>query len=246
MPIGEVFDTEQWETVYNLRVADFHTYFVGEEAWGFSAWAHNQYAPLVRPNIAGDGALPYPTLRAAGNPIYYHAYENVHDNGRPAAPAGLTLQVDQARALVLQIMNRLRENLLRGETQSVKCLSIVLRNGHLEYWVSGSGDESRVDSKFRSMIRTLLQQAGVNVNTAPIYWIDNPYRTGNATRANDAERHQLREISRLHRLGDNITPLAIGSTIPVCQACENALVAAGDAYAIAVPTLSGDLVAGND
>jgi hypothetical protein len=28
-------------TVYNCRVADFHTYFVGGEDWRFSVWAHN-------------------------------------------------------------------------------------------------------------------------------------------------------------------------------------------------------------
>jgi RHS repeat-associated protein len=28
-------------TVYNFRIADYHTYFVGCEAWGFSLWAHN-------------------------------------------------------------------------------------------------------------------------------------------------------------------------------------------------------------
>jgi hypothetical protein len=27
--------------VYNLRVAEDHTYFVGAENWGFSVWAHN-------------------------------------------------------------------------------------------------------------------------------------------------------------------------------------------------------------
>jgi len=27
--------------VYNLRIADWHTYFVGSEEWGFSVWAHN-------------------------------------------------------------------------------------------------------------------------------------------------------------------------------------------------------------
>jgi hypothetical protein len=27
--------------VYNLRIADFHTYFVGRFDWGFSVWAHN-------------------------------------------------------------------------------------------------------------------------------------------------------------------------------------------------------------
>jgi hypothetical protein len=28
-------------TVYNIRVADYHTYFVGAPSWGFSVWAHN-------------------------------------------------------------------------------------------------------------------------------------------------------------------------------------------------------------
>src|SRR5262249_31156891 len=41
VPVEEVFDTGAWEVVYNLRVADHHTYFVGEEHWGFAVWAHN-------------------------------------------------------------------------------------------------------------------------------------------------------------------------------------------------------------
>jgi hypothetical protein len=44
--LTEVYDTEEWETVYNVRVADFHTYFVGEEEWGFAVWAHNSYDSL--------------------------------------------------------------------------------------------------------------------------------------------------------------------------------------------------------
>ena len=32
--------------VYNLRVADYHTYFVGDESWGFALWAHNAYGPF--------------------------------------------------------------------------------------------------------------------------------------------------------------------------------------------------------
>ncbi len=39
--VEEVYDTGEHETVYNLRVTDFHTYFVGGAEWGFSAWAHN-------------------------------------------------------------------------------------------------------------------------------------------------------------------------------------------------------------
>jgi hypothetical protein len=36
-----VFDTGLEETVYNCRVQDYSTYFVGGEDWGFSVWAHN-------------------------------------------------------------------------------------------------------------------------------------------------------------------------------------------------------------
>ena len=36
-----VRDTGTWQAVYNLRVADWHTYFVGCDEWGFSVWAHN-------------------------------------------------------------------------------------------------------------------------------------------------------------------------------------------------------------
>jgi hypothetical protein len=39
-----VFDTGEYATVYNLRVADFHTYFVGCQDWGFDVWAHNVYS----------------------------------------------------------------------------------------------------------------------------------------------------------------------------------------------------------
>jgi Pretoxin HINT domain len=37
--IEEVRDTGLYEKVYNVRVADFHTYFVGGD--GFAVWAHN-------------------------------------------------------------------------------------------------------------------------------------------------------------------------------------------------------------
>ncbi len=41
--VEEVCDGGHEEVVYNCRVADWHTYFVGAEDWGFTAWAHNIY-----------------------------------------------------------------------------------------------------------------------------------------------------------------------------------------------------------
>ena len=46
--IEDVSDTGQFETVHNLMVADYHTYFVGNpDAWGFTVWAHNANACLA-------------------------------------------------------------------------------------------------------------------------------------------------------------------------------------------------------
>jgi intein/homing endonuclease len=80
VPIGEVFDTEEWELVYNLRVADFHTYFVGEDGWGFSAWAHNAYDFLsglkVAELVANNLATTSHPLSAADRDTIIHQIED--------------------------------------------------------------------------------------------------------------------------------------------------------------------------
>jgi hypothetical protein len=69
--VQEVYDTGAYETVYNLRVADFHTYFVGSREWGFSVWAHNAYRiPWSRgeqPELfEADNYTPHPDLLTPG------------------------------------------------------------------------------------------------------------------------------------------------------------------------------------
>jgi len=39
--VEEVYDTGEYETLYNVRVAEYQTYFVSGNEWGFSVWAHN-------------------------------------------------------------------------------------------------------------------------------------------------------------------------------------------------------------
>ena len=39
--LQNVSSSGQVEPVYNFRVADHHTYFVGKESWGFAVWTHN-------------------------------------------------------------------------------------------------------------------------------------------------------------------------------------------------------------
>lgn len=44
VPITSSEATGRFEPVYNFRVADTHTYFVGTPEWGFAVWAHNLYS----------------------------------------------------------------------------------------------------------------------------------------------------------------------------------------------------------
>src|SRR5262249_2852668 len=63
-------DSGEWATVYNLRVADHRTYFVGCPEWGFALWAHN-YNPYSAEELQAQPALKkmvddYKAARIAG------------------------------------------------------------------------------------------------------------------------------------------------------------------------------------
>ena len=53
-PVESVEETFDDAPVYNLRVAEYHTYFVGAEDWGFSVWAHNACSGTSGNNVASQ------------------------------------------------------------------------------------------------------------------------------------------------------------------------------------------------
>ena len=59
LPVEEVEDTGRFAKVYNFRVADWHTYFVGDSSWGFSVWAHNAScdAKILGKNLEAAGKV---------------------------------------------------------------------------------------------------------------------------------------------------------------------------------------------
>ncbi len=58
VPVERVRDTGEHETVYNLRVSDYRTYFVGDQSWGWSVWAHNTYWDDFRSAVKDQGLSP--------------------------------------------------------------------------------------------------------------------------------------------------------------------------------------------
>jgi hypothetical protein len=46
-PVDAVTDAGEVTTVYNVRIAEYHTYFVGSREWGWSVWAHNDCHHIV-------------------------------------------------------------------------------------------------------------------------------------------------------------------------------------------------------
>ena len=57
--VEELYDTGETETVYNLWIADYHTYFVGCPEWGWSAWAHNACAKPIGASRPAHGSPPH-------------------------------------------------------------------------------------------------------------------------------------------------------------------------------------------
>ncbi|MBI1830008.1 MAG: hypothetical protein HYR84_00995 [Planctomycetes bacterium] len=68
-PVEEVLDAGYEDVVYNCRIADYHTYFVGDDdSWGFSVWAHNLcVTPLPRRNMPQRDSNGYRVYGTAQN-----------------------------------------------------------------------------------------------------------------------------------------------------------------------------------
>ncbi|VTS06511.1 polymorphic toxin-type HINT domain-containing protein [Tuwongella immobilis] len=92
--VESLAETGQWQPVYNLRVADWHTYFVGDDEWGFAVWAHNAYGQFVEYAsnnglTAGQARYAFRVLRQRGETALraYLARNNVAAHVADAAIA---------------------------------------------------------------------------------------------------------------------------------------------------------------
>lgn len=83
LTVEDLLDTGVWETVYNLRVADFHTYFVGCDEWGFSVWAHNAECAVVQKSAKKWEIVD----KATGDVLSSHTSRNAAENASQARAA---------------------------------------------------------------------------------------------------------------------------------------------------------------
>jgi hypothetical protein len=88
-------DSGSDEAVYNLRIADYHTYFVGASDWGWSAWAHNVCVGVVLENqVQRELGAIEAYLQIRGNERWafdtQHGAQAGQTPGRPAPVPGET------------------------------------------------------------------------------------------------------------------------------------------------------------
>ena len=102
--VESVADTSEVERVYNLRVADFYTYFVGRDEWGFAVWAHNaecvveQIGDRWRVRLLGEGGDTY--LRNTGGRNVYSSATRANAEAYAAGRGHTVLSDSVAQARV--------------------------------------------------------------------------------------------------------------------------------------------------
>jgi len=187
-----VSDSGRVETVYNFRVADYHTYFVGSSEWGFSVWAHNTY--LTEAEIA-EYAGNYSKIAQANGGKFYRAWEQV-------AP-GRTLGAADRRAI---------RSYLRDNADQFPGVSIKTRN-------QGGLAGDAVTQGFDEAVAKQLQARGWRMENGPLSslpqeWIPGPVpgsRAGGtqvdltASRMFGDTRRTLR-VQTIDTLADGVTP----------------------------------------
>jgi intein/homing endonuclease len=78
-----LIDADESAVLYNLRISEHHTYFVGCDDWGFSVWAHNACAIIYwyRPAPGLQyGHLSVETITDAGTSIHTDRIGGQGDN----------------------------------------------------------------------------------------------------------------------------------------------------------------------
>ena len=90
--VEKVVDTGRTATVYNLRVEENHTYFVGDLLWGFSVWVHNANCQPITGRPQHGDAWHDPTGTSSATALeVIHGKGNVRWNQGLVDPHGVSV-----------------------------------------------------------------------------------------------------------------------------------------------------------
>lgn len=104
----EAREEGDWATVYNLRVIEWHTYFVGCDEWGFSVWAHNADYETRLQNAAREKAEALLRKAIATEPEITAALQGVAGKV-PAELVGLEYRLKGVDSLARKLADRARQ-----------------------------------------------------------------------------------------------------------------------------------------
>jgi hypothetical protein len=169
IPIESITSHNEITTVYNLRVADHHTYFVGGALWGWDVWVHNAYAEYS--NVLRKAGVSRATVRSASDMI------NAGDsNGARALLHAALSNGKRTDATINNIINRAigqRDTLRRPQWRSgfkaeIESAMPLSQNGKPQIWdlVDGNavlrerlpGDVGEIGHKFGYEHRRLIRE----------------------------------------------------------------------------------------
>ena len=109
VPVESTCDSGEIAPVYNMRVEEFHTYFVGSAEWGFSVWVHNTCKVVdtnkLVPDSTGRGVFDPAKLERHG-PFDWNKYTPIEvqiERGQMVIKDGLTRIENARRAGITQL-----------------------------------------------------------------------------------------------------------------------------------------------
>jgi hypothetical protein len=118
--VTELYDTGTYERVYNLAIRSFHTYFVCDESWPFSVWAHNACS-------ATSGNNKFAQYGKAKHNELSKALTGRHFKGQTTLPNGMRVDgiktfSDASGKVVLAIVYELKPKNPRAIARGLKQL----------------------------------------------------------------------------------------------------------------------------